>query len=75
MVTVGDIVGGGFRLVRERLGSVVVWAVLYLAINVGTIYAIRPTMQTMMAAHRLEVPRPTRPRWSARWAACSAFIA
>ena len=50
MIAVGDIVGGGFRLVRERLGSVVVWALLYLAINVGTIYAIRPTMQTMMAA-------------------------
>lgn len=49
MVTVGDIIGGGFRLVRERIASVAVWALLYLAMNVAVVFAMRPFMLNMMA--------------------------
>ncbi len=49
MVTVGDIIGGGFRLVRERIGSLAIWALLYLAMNVAVQYTMRPFLATVMA--------------------------
>lgn len=52
MVTVGEIVGGGFRLVRERIGAVLVWASLYLAMNVLLAVSMRPMLQQMAIAQR-----------------------
>jgi hypothetical protein len=49
VLTVADIIGGGFRLVRARIGSVAIWALLYLAINVAVVYVTRPYMADMMA--------------------------
>lgn len=50
MVTVGDIIGGGFRLIRERIGAVAVWAGLYLVMNVAVVSALRPIMAGTLAA-------------------------
>uniref|UniRef100_UPI0035CBECE8 hypothetical protein n=1 Tax=uncultured Sphingomonas sp. TaxID=158754 RepID=UPI0035CBECE8 len=50
MVTAGDIIGGGFRLVRERIGSVAIWTLLCLAMNVAVLYAMRPFMADILAA-------------------------
>ncbi|MFA6124613.1 MAG: hypothetical protein WCS75_09720 [Sphingomonas sp.] len=50
MVTVGDIIGGGFRLIRERIGAVAVWAGLYLVMNVAVVLALRPIMAGTLAA-------------------------
>jgi hypothetical protein len=50
MVTVGDIIGGGFRLIRERIGAVAVWAGLYLVMNVAVVLGLRPIMAGTLAA-------------------------
>lgn len=50
MVTAGDIIGGGFRLVRERIGSLAIWALLYLAMTVAVQFAMRPFMGAVFAA-------------------------
>lgn len=49
VVTVGDIIGGSFRLVRERIGSVAIWGLLCLALNIAVLYAMRPFMTNMLA--------------------------
>lgn len=49
MVTAGDIIGGGFRLIRERIGAVAIWVLLYLAVNVAMVFFMRPVMQQLMA--------------------------
>lgn len=49
MLTAANILGGAFRLVRERIGSVAIWALLYLAMNVAVVFASRPFMAHMMA--------------------------
>lgn len=49
MVTVGDILGGGFRLIRERIGAMAIWALLNFAMLVGLMYAMRPWMTSIMA--------------------------
>lgn len=36
MTTVGTIIGGGFRLIRERPGAVAVWAVIFTVIGFAT---------------------------------------
>lgn len=48
VVTVGEIIGGGFRLVRTRIAAVAIWALLYLAINIAVLYFSRPFMTNMM---------------------------
>jgi hypothetical protein len=45
MLTVGGIVGGGFRLLRERPLAVLVWSLIYAAMIVGTMMVVRPFMQ------------------------------
>lgn len=50
MVTIGDIIGGGFRLIRERIGAVAVWTGLYLVMNVAVVLALRPIMAGTLAA-------------------------
>ena len=50
MVTVGDIIGGGFRFLRQHIGALAVWALLYLAMNVAMVFLLRPVMQDMVAA-------------------------
>ena len=49
MISVGDIISGAFRLFRERIGAVAIWALLYFAINVALQFFLRPVMQDMMA--------------------------
>ena len=49
MVTVGDIIGGGFRMVREKIGSIAIWALLYCAMQVGLAYVMRPFMANITA--------------------------
>lgn len=41
-MTVGSIVGGGFRLIREHPGAVAVWGLLYLAATFGMAQFMRP---------------------------------
>jgi hypothetical protein len=41
-MTVGSIIGGGFRLLRERPGAVGVWGLIYFALTVATTMAMRP---------------------------------
>jgi len=41
-MTVGSIVGGGFRLIREHPGAVAVWGLLYLAATFGMALLMRP---------------------------------
>lgn len=50
VVTVGDIVGGGFRLVRAQIAALAIWALLYLAMTVAMFYAIRPFLRGIIAA-------------------------
>lgn len=38
-MTVGSLLNGGFRLIRERPGAMLIWTVLQLAIAVGTSFA------------------------------------
>jgi hypothetical protein len=49
-VTVGSIVGGGFRLIREHPGAVAVWALLYLAATVLMTLAMQPMVGAAMPA-------------------------
>ncbi|WP_242139773.1 hypothetical protein [Sphingomonas sp. TREG-RG-20F-R18-01] len=51
-MTVGDIIGGGFRLLRERIGAVLVWAVLYLGMNGILALTMRPLLHDMVALQR-----------------------
>jgi hypothetical protein len=48
------IIGGGFRLLRERLGSVLVWGAIYSLVG----YAIGYFMMTAMAPMQAMGPRP-----------------
>jgi len=47
MVTVGSIVNGGFRLLRERPLSVLIWGAIYMALTVASSLVL---MRPMMAA-------------------------
>jgi len=47
MVTVGSIVNGGFRLLRERPLSVLIWGAIYMALTVASSLVL---MQPIMAA-------------------------
>lgn len=63
MVTAGDILGGGFRLVRERIGAVALWTLLNFAMLVGLMYAMRPFMANvlLMQAARTGATTPPDP--------------
>ncbi len=48
-MTVGGIIGGGFRLVRERIAAMAIWALLYAVMNAAVFLAMRPFMANIMA--------------------------
>ncbi|MDB5691909.1 MAG: hypothetical protein JWO81_972, partial [Alphaproteobacteria bacterium] len=47
-MNVGSIIGGGFRLIREKAAAVTVWGLLYLLAVIGMTFLMRPFMQTQM---------------------------
>lgn len=51
-MTVGSIIGGGIRFVRQRPQLVAIWAALYLAVAVAGMLAMRPWLATVMAVQR-----------------------
>jgi hypothetical protein len=50
MLSVGAIIGGGFRLVRERPLAVLVWGLVYAALTVGLMFAMRPFLAMQATA-------------------------
>ena len=54
MLNVGMIINGGFRLLRERVGSVLAWGAIYSLIG----YAMGYFMMTAMAPMQTMGPRP-----------------
>lgn len=55
MLTVADILGGGFRLLRERIGAFAIWALLYTVLHSAVAYAMRPFTAELTA---LQTGRP-----------------
>lgn len=47
---IGSVIGGGFRLIREKPVAVAAWAFLYLLAFVAMSYAMRPWMQAQVQA-------------------------
>lgn len=47
---IGKVIGGGFRLVRERPVAVLVWGLVYMLAVIGMTFAMRPLMQSQMQA-------------------------
>ena len=57
MVTVGGIIGGGLRLVRDRPISTLIWGIIYMAVMAaGLIALLVPLMQVMMASAQHATP-------------------
>jgi hypothetical protein len=57
MVTVGGIIGGGLRLVRDRPISVLVWGFLYMAFTAaGMIMLLMPFFQMMVLNAGQQIP-------------------
>lgn len=48
MLTAGTIINGGLALLRERIGAVGIWALLYFAMSAALSFIIRPFMLDMM---------------------------
>lgn len=48
MISIGAIVDGGFRLIRERPMAVLAWATVYLGLTVATALALGPVMGEIM---------------------------
>lgn len=49
MTSVGSIINGAFRLIKERPGAVAVWILIYLAMGAVTIFAMRPIFEMQAA--------------------------
>lgn len=49
MLSVGKIVGGGFRLIKDHPVAVLVWGLLYGAATIGLMFAMRPFFQAQQA--------------------------
>jgi hypothetical protein len=49
MTSVGSIINGAFRLIKERPGAVMVWILIYLVMNAVTIYAMGPIFEMQAA--------------------------
>lgn len=45
---VGSIIGGGFRLVREKPAAVAVWGLLYMLLFIAMTFLMRPLMQAQV---------------------------
>lgn len=54
MASVGSIVGGAFRLFRERPATVAVWAGIYALLGVGMALLMRPSLEAALASGTLE---------------------
>jgi len=60
MVTVGGIIGGGLRLVRDRPVSTLIWGIVYMGVSVaGMLMLLLPFMQMSMANAQGVAPDPT----------------
>ena len=49
MTSVGSIINGAFRLIKERPGAVAVWILIYLVMNAMTIFAMGPIFEMQAA--------------------------
>ena len=47
---IGKVIGGGFRLVRERPAAVLVWGLIYMLAVIAMTFAMRPLMLSQMQA-------------------------
>jgi hypothetical protein len=56
MVSAGSIIGGAFRLVRERPGTVAVWGLVYMVATVAATFAMLPLIGMQTAAMSGETP-------------------
>ena len=45
---IGEVIGGGFRTIRDKPLAVAVWALIYLLLFVGMMLLMRPMMETQM---------------------------
>ncbi|MEA3004422.1 MAG: hypothetical protein QOH81_3210 [Sphingomonadales bacterium] len=49
-MNIGAVIGGGFRLVREKPAAVAVWGLLYMLAVIAMTFLMRPLMQAQMQA-------------------------
>jgi hypothetical protein len=49
-VDIGRVIGGGFRLLRERPADVAAWGLLYMLAVIGMTFLMRPFMASQMQA-------------------------
>jgi hypothetical protein len=54
MASIGSIVGGAFRLFRERPATVAIWAGIYILLGVAMPLLMRPSMEAAMASGAVE---------------------
>lgn len=47
---IGRVIGGGFRLLRERPADVTIWGLLYMLAVIGMTFLMRPLMNSQMHA-------------------------
>jgi hypothetical protein len=47
---IGAVIGGGFRLIRQRPAAVAVWSLLYMLVIIGMSFLMRPFMQAQVQA-------------------------
>lgn len=49
-MTIGSLMDGGFRLIRERPGAMLIWTVIQLAVAIATSFAMIAILQSGLAA-------------------------
>lgn len=49
-MTVGSLLGGGFRLIKERGGALLIWTLIQLVVTVGTSFAMAALLRGTMDA-------------------------
>lgn len=65
MPTVGSIINGAFRLVREHPSAVLIWMAIYLVISVGGLFMTQPALEMEAAATGGADPAAMPGFWSA----------
>jgi hypothetical protein len=45
---IGEVIGGGFRIIRDKPLAVAVWALVFLLMFVGMMFVMRPMMEAQM---------------------------
>lgn len=63
-MTVGSIIEGAFRLLRERPGAFLVWTLIYLAIDIGSSFATVAIMDGQVEALAAGTASETSVAWS-----------